>query len=54
MNIKYRAVNGELDDAKIVKAMCEAMKLYEDGAIVETLDLITELRNELQEYVNEH
>ena len=38
----------ELKDYEIIKALEEAKKLYEDGAIVETADILIDIINSIQ------
>lgn len=42
--------NGELDDAAIIKALNQAVKDYEDGAIVEVRDSLAEIVVAIDEF----
>lgn len=42
--------NNELDDAAIIKALNQAVKDYEDGAIAEVRDSLAEIVNVIDEF----
>lgn len=42
--------NNELDDAAIIKALNQAVKDYEDGAIAEVRDSLAEIVNAIDEF----
>ncbi len=42
--------NKELDDAAIIKALNQAVKNYEDGAIAEVRDSLVEIVNAIDEF----
>ena len=42
--------NNELDDAAIIKALNQAVKDYEDGAIAEVRDSLVEIVNAIDEF----
>lgn len=46
--------NGELKDQKIIKALAQAAKDYEDGAISEVRDTLAEIIEAIDEFDNSY
>lgn len=45
-----KALNTELNDKAIVNALKDAINLYEDGAIVETKDILIDIINAISDF----
>lgn len=49
--MRYIKKNGELKDEKIVKALRKVAAWYEDGAILETYQVLFEIINDIEEWM---